>query len=392
MEKVKVGIIGTGFIGPTHIEAIRRLGFVEVVGLAESSQESAEKKAAELGIPKAYGDYRDMLRDSEIQVVHNCTPNHLHFTINKEIIQAGKHVLSEKPLAMSSEESAELLALAKEHKVVHGVNFNYRQFPVVRQLSAMIKNGELGKVNLVHGSYLQDWLLFETDFNWRLAPEVGGKSRAIADIGSHWCDTVQNVTGKRIVEVFADLATVIPVRKKPTSNVATFGAQQAQESQYEDVAINTEDYASVLVRFEDGSRGVFTVSQVSAGRKNRLSFEVNGSQKSAYWNQEEPEKLWIGHRDRPNEVLQADPALFLPEARSAIHHPGGHNEGWPDALKNMMSNFYTFIRDGKDPINDNANFATFEDGHVSMCITDAILESHEQQKWVKVQVGQVVHS
>ncbi len=392
MEKVKVGIIGTGFIGPTHIEAIRRLGFVEVVGLAENSQEAAEQKAAELGIPKAYGDYRDMLQDSEIQVVHNCTPNHLHFAINKEIILAGKHVLSEKPLAMSSEESAELLALAKEHKVVHGVNFNYRQFPIVKQLAAMIKNGELGKVNLVHGSYLQDWLLFETDFNWRLAPEVGGKSRAVADIGSHWCDTVQHVTGKRIVEVFADLATVIPVRKKSTSNVATFGAQQEQETTYEDVPINTEDYASVLVRFEDGTKGVFTVSQVSAGRKNRLSFEINGSQKSAYWNQEEPEKLWIGHRDRPNEVLQADPALFLPEARSSIHHPGGHNEGWPDALKNGMLNFYNFIREGKDPLNDQANFATFEDGHISMCITDAILESHEQQKWVKVQVGQEVHS
>ncbi|MDQ0246279.1 putative dehydrogenase [Bacillus fengqiuensis] len=392
MEKVKVGIIGTGFIGPTHIEAIRRLGFVEVVGLAENSQEAAEQKAAELGIPKAYGDYRDMLQDSEIQVVHNCTPNHLHFAINKEIILAGKHVLSEKPLAMSSEESAELLALAKEHKVVHGVNFNYRQFPIVKQLAAMIKNGELGKVNLVHGSYLQDWLLFETDFNWRLAPEVGGKSRAVADIGSHWCDTVQHVTGKRIVEVFADLATVIPIRKKSTSNVATFGAQQEQEATYEDVPINTEDYASVLVRFEDGTKGVFTVSQVSAGRKNRLSFEVNGSQKSAYWNQEEPEKLWIGHRDKANEVLQADPALFLPEARASIHHPGGHNEGWPDALKNGMLNFYTFIREGKDPLNDQANFATFEDGHVSMCITDAILESHEQQKWVKVQVEQEVHS
>ncbi len=392
MEKVKVGIIGTGFIGPTHIEAIRRLGFVEVVGLAETSQEAAERKAAELGIPKAYGDYRDMLRDSEIQVVHNCTPNHLHFAINKEIILAGKHVLSEKPLAMSSEESAELLALAKEHKVVHGVNFNYRQFPIVKQLAAMIKNGELGKVNLVHGSYLQDWLLFETDFNWRLAPEVGGKSRAVADIGSHWCDTVQYVTGKRIVEVFADLATVVPVRKKPASNTATFGAQQAHEETYEDVPINTEDYASVLVRFEDGTRGVFTVSQVSAGRKNRLSFEINGSQHSAYWNQEEPEKLWMGHRDKANEVLLADPALFSPEAKSSIHHPGGHNEGWPDALKNGMLNFYTFIREGKDPLNDQAAFATFEDGHVSMCITDAILESHEQQKWVKVQVEQKVHS
>ncbi|RFU64417.1 gfo/Idh/MocA family oxidoreductase [Peribacillus saganii] len=385
MEKIKVGVIGTGFIGPTHIEAIRRLGFVEVVALAGSSQESAEKKAAELGIPKAYGDFRDMLKDSEIQVVHNCTPNNLHFEINREIILAGKHVLSEKPLAMDSKESAELLALAQEHGVVHGVNFNYRQFPSVQNLHAKIGHGDLGKVNLVHGSYLQDWLLYETDYNWRLAPEVGGKTRAVADIGSHWCDTVQYVTGKKIVEVFADLATVIPVRKKPMSNVATFGAQNTEEVIYEDVPIHTEDYASVLVRFEDGSKGVFTVSQVSAGRKNRLSFEISGSKSSAFWNQEEPEKLWIGHRDNPNEMLLADAALFSPEARSAIHHPGGHNEGWPDALKNMMLNYYTFIREGKDPAKDKTNFATFEDGHISMCITDAILESHQQQKWVKVQ-------
>ncbi|WVX83566.1 Gfo/Idh/MocA family oxidoreductase [Niallia oryzisoli] len=390
MEKIKVGIIGTGFIGPTHIEAIRRLGFVEVVALAETSQVQAEQKAEELGIPKAYGDYREMLRDSEIQVVHNCTPNHVHFAINKEIILAGKHVVSEKPLAMNSEQSAELLELAKKQGVVHGVNFNYRQHASVQNLRAKIANGDLGKVNLVHGSYLQDWLLYETDFNWRLAPEVGGKSRAVADIGSHWCDTVQFVTGKKIVEVFADLATVIPVRKKAKGNVATFSSQTAEDVEYEDVPINTEDYASVLVRFEDGSRGVFTVSQVSAGRKNRLSFEIDGSKSSAYWNQEEPEKLWMGHRDKPNEILLADPALFAPEARSAIHHPGGHNEGWPDALKNMMLNYYSFIRDRKDPLKDQSNFATFEDGHISMAITDAILESHEQQKWVKVQVKKEV--
>jgi predicted dehydrogenase len=390
VEKIKVGIIGTGFIGPTHIEAVRRLGFVEVVALAETSQEAANKKAAELGIPKAYGDYRQMLKDREVQVVHNCTPNHLHFTINKDIILAGKHVISEKPLAMNSEESAELLQLAEKHSVVHAVNFNYRQHASVQNLHSMIANGEVGKVNLVHGSYLQDWLLYETDFNWRLAPEVGGKSRAIADIGSHWCDTVQFVTGKRIVEVFADLATVIPVRKKAKNTIATFSEQTLEEQEYEDVPVNTEDYASVLVRFEDGSRGVFTVSQVSAGRKNRLSFEINGSQASVFWNQEEPEKLWIGHRDRANEILLADPALFTQEARSAIHHPGGHNEGWPDALKNMMFNFYSFVREGKSLKTDKPKFATFEDGHVSMCITDAILESHRQQKWVKVQTGKEV--
>jgi predicted dehydrogenase len=392
VEKIKVGIIGTGFIGPTHIEAIRRLGFVDVVGLAETSQAVAENKAAELGIPKAYGDYREMLKDSEIQVVHKCTPNHLHFAINKEIIVAGKHVVSEKPLAMNSKESAELLELAEKHGVVHAVNFNYRQHASVQNLQAMIAKGELGKVKLVHGSYLQDWLLYETDYNWRLAPEVGGKSRAVADIGSHWCDTVQFVTGKKIVEVFADLATVVPVRKKPTGNVATFGAQTTEDMQYEDVPINTEDYASVLVRFEDGSRGVFIVSQVSAGRKNRLSFEINASKSSIFWNQEEPEKLWIGHRDRANELLLADPSLFTAEARSAINHPGGHNEGWPDALKNMMFNFYSFIRDDKSLKTDKPKFATFEDGHVSMCITDAILESHQLQKWVKVQAGKKVFS
>ncbi|MFL6555441.1 MAG: Gfo/Idh/MocA family protein, partial [Bacillus sp. (in: firmicutes)] len=385
------GIIGTGFIGPTHIEAIRRLGFVDVVALAETSQEAAETKAAELGIPKAYGDYHEMLQDKEILVVHNCTPNHLHFQINKEIILAGKHVISEKPLAMDSKESAELLELAQKHEVVHGVNFNYRQHASVQNLRAMVESGQLGRVNLVHGSYLQDWLLFETDFNWRLAPEVGGKSRAVADIGSHWCDTVQFVTGKKIVEVFADLATVIPVRKKPKFNVATFESQAASEDMYDDVPINTEDYASVLVRFDDGSRGVFTVSQVSAGRKNRLSFELDGSKSSACWNQEEPEKLWIGHRNKPNEVLLADPALFHPEARASIHHPGGHNEGWPDALKNMMSHFYSFIREGKSLKNDKPNFATFEDGHLSMCITDAILQSHQEQKWIKVKVCEEVH-
>jgi predicted dehydrogenase len=392
VEKIKVGIIGTGFIGPTHIEAIRRLGFVEVAGLAESSQEAADKKAAELGIPKAFGDYRDMLQDSEIQVIHNCTPNHLHFDINKEIILAGMHVISEKPLAMDKEESQELLALARKQEIVHAVNFNYRQHASIQNLHAIIGNGGLGKVNLVHGSYLQDWLLYETDFNWRLAPEVGGKSRAVADIGSHWCDTVQFVTGKKIVEVFADLATVLPVRKKAMNATSTFSTQNDDEQEYEDIPIYTEDYASVLVRFDDGSRGVFTVSQVSAGRKNKLSFEINGSKSSVFWNQEEPEKLWIGHRDKANEVLLADPSLFAPEARSAIHHPGGHNEGWPDALKNMMLNVYSFIRDGKNLKDDKPNFATFEDGHLSMCITDAILESHNRQKWVKVQASKEVHA
>lgn len=383
-KKIKVGIVGTGFIGPTHIEAVRRLGFVEVLGLADSSKESAERKASQLCIPKAYGDYREMLHDPEIQVVHNCTQNHLHYKITREAVEAGKHVLSEKPLAVSCDQSAALLKLAKEKGIVHGINYNYRQFPMIQQLVSMVRGGELGSVNLIHGSYLQDWLLYETDYNWRMSSEIGGKSRAIADIGSHWCDTIRYVTGKIISEVFADFATLHPIRKKPVQSIATYQSGHADGITYEDVPVDTEDYASVLLRFDDGTKGVFTVSQVSAGRKNRLSFEVNGSKKSAYWNQEEPEKLWIGYRDKSNEVLLADPSLFYQDARDSIHHPGGHNEGWPDAMKHMMRNFYSYIRDGKDPLTDRAPFATFEDGHLSMRIIEAILKSNAASQWVKV--------
>ncbi|TYP69805.1 Gfo/Idh/MocA family protein [Paenibacillus methanolicus] len=390
MDTIKIGIVGGGFIGPAHVEAVRRLGFVEVKAIAGSCEERAEQKAAELGIPDYYGDYRELLRDPEIVAVHNCTPNDLHFEINRAIMLAGKHVLSEKPLALNSRESGELLRLARSSGIVHGVNFNYRQFPILQQLSAMVERGELGDIHLIQGSYLQDWLLYDTDYSWRLDPKIGGATRAVADIGSHWCDTVQYVSGKRISEVCADFSTVIPVRRKALQRVTTFETSAAEVAAgsetdaYEDYEVETEDTASVLIRFEDGSKGSFTVSQVSAGRKNKLSFELSGSRQSAFWNQEEPQKLWIGHRDKPNEVLLADPSLFAEEARGSIHLPGGHNEGWPDALKNNMLQFYTFIREGRDPASDAMPFATFEDGHRSMRIVDAILSSHQEGRWVKV--------
>jgi len=387
MSRITVGIIGTGFIGHAHIDALRRLGLVHIAAIAGSNLASAVDKAAVLGIPKAYGDYREMLLDPDITVVHNCTPNHLHYAINKDIMLAGKHILSEKPLAVSSEESGDLLRLAQSAGIVHGVNFNYRQFPIVQQLAHMVSSGDLGNINLIHGSYLQDWLAKETDYNWRMNRAAGGNSRAVADIGSHWCDTIQYVTGKQIAEVCADLATVIPIRKRRLEKeVQTYQSieQELSGILYEDVAIDTEDYASVLLRFTDGSRGVFTVSQVSPGRKNRLSFELNGSTKSACWNQEEPEKLWIGYRDKANEMMLADPSLFAPEARSSIHHPGGHNEGWPDALKNMMLRFYSYIREGKTPGKDAADFATFADGHRSLLINEAILDSYSRGCWVCV--------
>jgi predicted dehydrogenase len=384
VPKLKAGVIGTGFIGPVHAEAIRRLGWVEIVAIAGSDQAGADRKARELGIPAAYGDYRHMIEDPSIDVIHNCTPNHLHYDINREIIQAGKHVLSEKPLAMTSEQCASLLRLANEHHVVHGVNFNYRAYPMVQHLKASIADGELGNVYLVHGGYLQDWLLYETDYNWRLEERFGGKMRAVADIGSHWVDLIQYVTGQRITSVFADLTTVIPVRKKPMDKSETFQHASTDQAVYEDVRITTEDCATVMFRMNGGTTGMFVVSQVSAGRKNRLSFEVNGSRSSAFWNQEEPEQLWIGHRDRPNELLLSDPSLVHPQARSFLHYPGGHNEGWADSVRNTMQAFYRVVLDSKDSRSDRPDFATFADGYHCVRVTEAIMRSNAAQSWVEI--------
>jgi predicted dehydrogenase len=366
MRTIKVGVIGTGFIGPAHVEALRRLGTVEVVALAENNLKLAEEKAKLLHIPRFFGDHRELLRDPEIEAVHNCTPNFLHFKINKDVIAAGKHLVSEKPLAMNSKESAELVRLAAKARILNGINFNYRFYPLIQHARSLIRDGKAGEIRLVHGSYLQDWLLFDTDYNWRLEPSVGGQSRAVADIGSHWCDLVQYVTGLKIVEVLADLSTVIPVRKKPKKAIETFAGKGLKPSDYEDMKIKTEDYASVLIRFANKARGVFTVSQVSPGRKNRLYFEIDGSYHSLVWDQERPEEIWLGYRDRPNELLVKDPSLL------------------PDAPKNFFRNFYRWIAEDTLPPKGEADFATFEDGHEEILISEAVLKSSKTRKWVKV--------
>lgn len=332
---INVGIIGSGFIGPAHIEALRRLGFVQVVALCDGTLEQAQEKAQALNIPHAYGNVEELLAHPDLHVVHNCTPNHLHAQINRQILRAGKHVFSEKPLCMTPEEAHELVELAEQAGVVHGVSFVYRQFAMVRQAQSMMREGSLGRLFASHGSYLQDWMLLDTDYNWRVDAALGGASRAVADIGSHWCDTVQFVTGRRIVEVMADLSIVWPTRKANVAGNSTF--TQEDSAVFENKAVTTEDFGSVLFRFDDGSKGCFSVSQVSAGRKNRLSFEINGSEKSVAWDQEVPQQLWIGHRSQANQTLSDDPGLMNRDAADSAHFPGGHIEGWPDAFKNMMA-------------------------------------------------------
>jgi predicted dehydrogenase len=379
MKNRKVGIIGTGFSAVSQIEAIKRLNHAEIVAIAATSMEKAEQHAKKFGIPKWYDNAYALIEDPEVEVVHNCTPNHHHFPINKAALLAGKHILSEKPLAMNSAESAELAALARQSAGLSGVCFNYRHFPLVAQVKEAIRSREYGKPVLVSGGYYQDWLLYNTDYNWRLDKQYNGASRAIADIGSHWCDLLQFITGQTITEVCADLTTVHAVRMKP---VETDGG----EAELQAVDMKTEDCGSVLIRFDGGLRGAFTVSQVSAGRKNRLQFEVSTESASIVWNQEEPNKIWIGRRDTPNLELVRDGSVLSPIAASLAHYPGGHQEGWPDALKNLICNFYETIaaKETGKPSDEQPQFATFDDGHRIMKLIEAIVESHRTGSWIKV--------
>lgn len=384
MQKIKVGVIGTGFIGPAHIEALRRLGFVEVAALSDINLEVAQQKAELLSIDKAYGDYRELLKDPEIQVVHICTPNSLHYSMSKEALLSGKHVVCEKPLAMNSSEAEELVRIAKEKNLVNAVHFNIRFYPLMHQAKMMVEQGELGKILAVNGSYLQDWLFYETDYNWRLQPEFSGDSRAVADIGSHWLDLIEFITGIKVKEVCADFATFHPVRKKPLKPVETYSGKILTAEDYADVSINTEDYATVLLRFDNGAHGSMTVNQVAAGRKNRLYFEIYGSKKAIGWDSERPNEIWVGRRDGNNETLMKDPSLMYQYARDIVSLPGGHNEGFPDTSKQMFGKLYKYIAEKGYEKGTLPEFATFEAGYRELVLCENIVESSRKDKWIKI--------
>jgi predicted dehydrogenase len=379
---IRAAVIGTGFIGPAHVEALRRLG-VEVVGIAGSSPERAQPKARALNLPKVYRTWEEVIADPRVDVVHITTPNHLHYPMAKAAIEAGKHVVCEKPLAMNSRESAELLHLAQKAGIVHAVNYNIRFYPLCQEARARVARGDLGHVYIIRGSYLQDWLFYDTDWNWRLEPELGGTLRAVADIGTHWLDLTSFITGLRVEAVLADFRTFIPVRKKPTKPIDTFAGKELTPEDYVEQPIHTEDYATVLLAYEGGARGVMTVSQVSAGRKNRLAYEINGSKLSLAWDSERPNELWIGRREGPNEVLMKDPSLLTPAARDFTGYPGGHNEGFPDTFKQLYKAVYRYIQAGDRSA--KPDFPTFADGHEEILLCEAIERSAKEQRWVKVE-------
>ena len=372
-------MVGTGFIGAVHVEALRRLG-VEVGGVVGSTPERAAEKARAAGLPDPYPSFEAMLADERVDVVHLTTPNHLHYEQVRAVLEAGRHVICEKPLGMDSTETAELLRLAETSGLVHAVNFNIRFYPQCQEARARVRAGELGDVRLVSGGYLQDWLLRDTDWNWRLDPATGGALRAVGDIGSHWLDLVSFITGQHVEAVMADLTTFIPVRRRPAGPVETFAGAAAGETI--ETPMETEDAAGILLRFDGGARGVLTVSQVSAGRKNRLSFEIDGGERALSWVSEAPEELWVGHRDRPNELLLRDPALLHPEAAGATSHPAGHAEGFPDTFKGLYRAVYRAVAAGGPP--PEPDYPTFADGHEEAMIGDAIARSHAERRWVTV--------
>jgi predicted dehydrogenase len=380
MTKIKTAIVGTGFMGKVHTENVRRLGNVEVAAVVGSRPETAQKFADSNSIPFATSKLKDVLEDKEIAAVHICTPNVDHFPMSLAAIEAGKAVLCEKPLSMTVKEAKKLVKAAESKKVLNCVQHNLRYYPVVQQMRAMIAHGDLGEILIAQGTYSQDWLLYETDWNWRLDAKSNGKLRVMGDIGSHWMDMIQHLTGLSITEVCADLSTFHKTRKRPKGSVETFSGKKADATGYDDFTVGTEDFGMVLLHLGARARGSFTVSQMSAGSKNHFAFEIFGTKAGVAWNQEQPDTLWIGHRNEPNQIIIKDGSLFYPEAAAFADLPGGHSEGYDDSHKQVFKHFYAKLADASVPV----NYPTFEDGLHGMILLEKVAESAAKRAWVSV--------
>lgn len=379
-KPVRTAIIGTGFMGRVHLEALRRIGLVEVAAIASRNAEAARRLGAGFFIPSITTDYHEILRDPAIGAVHICTPNTQHFPMAQGALLAKKHVVCEKPLATSLEEGQILVALAARQEVRNCVCHNLRYYPMVQQMRHMREAGDLGEILIVQGTYSQDWLLYDTDWNWRVDAKSGGPSRSMADIGSHWFDMAEHVTGLHVTALCADLQTFHSKRKQPKVASETFANKPLDSETYIETAVDTEDFGAVLFHMGERTRGSIVASQVSAGRKNRLSIEIYGTRSSVAWDQERPDELWAGHREHGNQLFLKDPSLLKPAARGYADLPGGHSEGYDDTFKQLFRRFYASVRDPGAPI----EYPQFIDGLRQLTILNAALESHRTRSWIDV--------
>lgn len=378
MRKIKTAVIGAGFMGRVHSEAIRRLGNVEVAAVAGISDEEARGFGQSIGVERTTGDYRNLLSDPGIDAIHVCTPNALHYPVSREAMEAGKHVVCEKPLTLSAAEAREMVRIAAEKKLANCVNHNLRYYPVVQQIRRMIENGDLGEILVVQGNYWQDWLLYDTDYNWRIESKDNGPLRVMGDLGSHVFDLLQHLTGLKITALCADIATFHRTRKKPKMAIETFAGKKLRPEDYNEIPIDTEDYGAVLVRLGSRARGTVLVSQMSAGCKNRFQVEIFGSKAGVAWNQEKPDELWVGQRNSFNQVLIKDPSLLDPKASPYADLPGGHSEGYDDTHKQVYRRFYQKVADPSAPV----EYPTFEDGLRGMQLLEKVQESVKKGGWV----------
>lgn len=382
LQHIGAAVVGAGFIGPVHVEALRRVG-VRVTGILGRDDAESTAACSRLGLPRAYRDFDQVLGDPNVQAVHLAVPNALHFDLSRRALEAGKHVLCEKPLAMNSDETRELVDMAGSRRLAAGVCYNIRFYPLNLHARELARGGGLGRIFAINGSYVQDWLLLDTDYNWRVLADQGGALRAVADIGTHWMDLVCSITGLHVESVFADLLTVHPVRRRPLGEVETFTGKLGASDAVEPVSITTEDYGCILFRFRGGARGSLWVSQVTAGRKNCIRYEIAGSAQAVAWDSESPNTLWIGRRSDANQLLARDPALVSDLSRRFISYPGGHNEGFPDTFKQCFRAFYEYIDAGD--FDASPLFPSFGEGHREVVLCEAILESHRNQNWVQVE-------
>jgi predicted dehydrogenase len=379
MTPLRTAIAGTGFIGRVHARSARLAG-ARLVGVAASSPDSAAAAAAELGADRAFASAEELVRDPDVDVVHICTPNNLHVPLAEAALAEGKHVVCEKPLALDAAGAQRLADAAADSGLQAAVPFVYRYYPTVREARARVSAGQTGALQLMHGTYLQDWLLRPDDANWRVDESLGGASRAFADIGSHWCDLVEFISGHRISRLSARLLTAIPQRSGSAGRHAFASGSDGNDRQ----PVTTEDAALVQFETDGGAVGSVVVSQISPGRKNRLWLELDGAEEALVFDQEHPEELWCGRREALT-VLRRDPATLSPASARFAFLPAGHPQGYADCFDAFVADVYDGIRAGS-PLDGTPTFA---DGLRAARITDAVLTSSQEERWVEVAASPV---
>ena len=360
---INAGIVGAGFIGEVHARAIRSAGATLTI-VADGSADRSEAAARRLGAAVGAASAEELLASPDVDVVHICTPNHLHAPLARLALRAGKHVICEKPLATGLADAQDLVRMADAAGVVAALPFIYRYYPMIQEARARVLGGSAGPVRLVHGSYLQDWLSRPEDHNWRVESELGGPSRAFADIGVHWCDLVEFVTGHRIVSLVAQLTTAVPKRAEHDGGLAH--------------AILTEDAATILFTTDGGATGCLVASQVTPGRKNRLWFSVDGAENSLAFDQEQPESLWLGSREQTTILVRGSESMS-PEARRLSVLPAGHPQGYQDCFNGFVADVYSEVAGERRP-----GMPTFRDGLRAAELTQAVLASAATRSWVEV--------